>query len=170
MKKAIGISVFLLSSFRVINLNAQQNAYAVPASNTTSSASANVAAPYGVNTKVFQHFNERFRNASDIAWSPSATQTTVKFTQNGVATRGYFDQTGRLNFTVKDYFGPQAPQKVLQTLRSNGYNMNIIVAHEVSNGRITTFIVRMRDENQLVTVQITAAGDVIENQVLQVSK
>ena len=170
MKKAIGISVFLFSSFSFLNLNAQQNAYAVPASNTTNSASASAAAPYGVNTKVFQAFNESFQNATNVAWSPTATSTTVHFKQNGVASRGYFDQSGRLNFTVKDYFGSQVPRSVLNTVRRNGYNMNIIVAHEVTNGRISTFIVKMRDDKQIVTVQITGTGDLIESQVLQVSK
>jgi hypothetical protein len=173
MKAIIG-KVLALSGIIVVSYSAsaQQNPYAVPASTNANSTvpGSSPSVPVGVSTKVFNSFNQKFANATDVSWNSKSDGTSVSFRQNGIATRSTYDAKGSLEYTIRTFYGTQVPQRVINLARRNGYLMSVMQCTEVTRRNMTTQFVKMENEYSYVTIQIHADGEVTEYESFQKAK
>jgi len=164
MKKSIvtALSVVCASTLFSFSAMAQANAYAVPASLSTSSDRGSVKIenmPSAVNADVYNAFTAQFGNVKNVNWATDGNAISAYFIQNGNPAKAFYTAKGKLEYSIVYYTASNVPAYVSRKLKENGYVMNVISATEITRG-VTSYVVRMSDESTRVTVQIQPDGKI----------
>jgi hypothetical protein len=164
MKKTISLlSACCMLVIFTTKVNAQEISYVSPSSlalsNVNSPVSNTNENTNSVSTKVFQEFSRDFVNATDVSWQANGQVSCLYFKQNGLPVRANYNKKGKLEYTIRYYYGAQVPSEITSLMRSKGYDMNIIHVTEIKRRYTTTLRVKMEDATSFLTIQVNPDGE-----------
>lgn len=85
-----------------------------------------------INQKAVRVFEKTFKNASVDYWDNVADGYVVKFKWNGIQNKAYFDKTGSLVYTLKNYTGDKLPGDVRAIVKGVYYDYTIFWVEELN--------------------------------------
>lgn len=113
----------------------------------------------GVDEKVLDAFNKTFQNAEQVSWSTAGDQMyEVKFKQNEISSRVYYDKQGNILKTYRYYYENQLPLMVLSKVKSRYADRSIFGVVEVSSDEGTIYHITMQDEKHWYEVKADQYG------------
>jgi hypothetical protein len=158
---------FLAASFMLVagasKLNAQLANYTVTAPNLTESstiADSKSASLAGVSTTIADHFSKNFPGVSNVIWTKAENTTWGYFKQHDIPVRVSYNQKGRLLYTIRYYNKSQVSPLIESAVSREGFTMPIVHVTEIKSRYTTTNLVTMEDQFSIVTVKVSASGDI----------
>jgi hypothetical protein len=112
----------------------------------------------GVNEKVLEAFNKTFQQAQDVSWSTSGENYQVKFTQNAIASRVYYDKEGNILKTYRYYKEESLPLLIISKVRSRYSEKSIHGVTEVSSENGTYYYIMLEDKTHWMEVKSDSYG------------
>ena len=114
-----------------------------------------------VNTQAARDFSKKYPNAQDVKWVGSKNVISVYFTLDGFSMRSTYDKKGREEYTLKYYDESKMPASLRHQIKSHYYDYQIDLVTEVKRNSILSYLVKMQDANQFLTVKVLD-GEIME--------
>ena len=113
----------------------------------------------GVSEKVLDAFNKTFQNAEEVSWSEAGENSfEVKFKQNEISSRVYYDKDGIILKTYRYYHEQQLPLMILSKVKSRYAEKSIFGVVEVSSDEGTTYHITLEDEKHWTLIKADNFG------------
>lgn len=162
MKKTFPVLFAASLFFAAVNVNAQQNAFAVnnPVSDYGYSDAKEEIKPIDiddVNAEALTDFSAKHKDATEVKWSAGAKTLSVYFKENDVQMRSTYTQNGKLEYTISYYLGSHIPQKFKNLVAGKGYHMEVKQVTEIQRRHHTIDLVRLEDANTILTLRVVGS-------------
>ena len=112
----------------------------------------------GVDEKVLDAFNKTFQNAEDVSWTTTGDAYQVKFKQNDISSRVYYDKEGNILKTYRYYYEQGLPLLVLSKIKSKHADKKIFGVVEVSSEEGTFYHVTLESDKHWLEVKADSYG------------
>jgi hypothetical protein len=112
----------------------------------------------GVDEKVLEAFNKTFQQAEDVSWSTSGDNFQVKFTQNEIASRVYYDKEGNILKTYRYYKEQGLPLLVFSKVKMKYSEQKIHGVTEVSSDEGTYYHITLEDGSNWTEIKADSYG------------
>ena len=113
----------------------------------------------GVDEKVLDAFNKTFQNAQDVSWSEAGEFAyEVKFKQNEIPSRVYYDKEGNILKTYRYYYEKQLPLLVLSKVKKRFADKSVYGVVEVSSEEGTFYHITLEDDKTWTEVKSDTFG------------
>ena len=113
----------------------------------------------GVTEKVLDAFNKTFQNAEEVSWSSAGENSyEVKFKQNEISSRVYYDKDGNILKTYRYYHEQQLPLMILSKVKNRFADKSIFGVVEVSSDEGTNYHITLEDSKHWTIVKADNYG------------
>jgi hypothetical protein len=150
-------SFFLLATIVVINIDnawCQQVSKSPEPGNVRSWSSGNHYLN-DINARAARDFIQRFRLVEEAQWYTVKAGCLVRFKQDSVSCRVFYDNKGRWVYTIKWYGEKDLPRSVRTLVKRTWYDHTITQVDEVLQGNApVVYIVHMEDATSWINVRI----------------
>ncbi len=118
-------------------------------------ATAESAAPLA-NTRALKDFNRNFKNAGNAVWYSIKKGFLVKFEEDGVQARAFYDSKGNLSATLRTYSAARLPREIHKQVTVAYYGYTIYLVNELTVGNKTAYLVSISNEEEVKTIRVTS--------------
>jgi len=108
-----------------------------------------------IDSRALKNFYKSFKNADKVNWFRIENGFVVKFKDEGVETRVFYNPKGRLSATIRTYGQDKLPPYIRKLVRSTYYDYKIYLVNEITVGDKTAFLVSIEDPENVKTIRIT---------------
>lgn len=119
-----------------------------------------------VNVKAARDFGRHYAKAENIAWVANNNGSSVYFTFKGNKMRSTYNKAGQKEYTLKYYSEQAMDPKLRHLIKSNYYDFTIDMVTEVERNNSTSYLVRMQDAKQFLTVKVVD-GEIFPYETIQ---
>ena len=113
-----------------------------------------------VDEKVLEAFNKTFQSAEDVSWSVLGDNYQVKFTQNEIASKVYYDREGHILKTYRYYNEESLPLLVMTKVKSKYTSTQIFGVTEVTSDNGTYYYIMLEDQTHWLEVRVDSYGSI----------
>ena len=117
-------------------------------------ASSGEGSAAAFNERAAKDFTSKFGNTGNANWFTTNNGFLVRFENDGVLTRIFYDQKGRWSATIRSYGQDRLPQTVRRLVKSVYYDYNIYLVDEVTAGDKKAYLVKIKDEETFKTIRV----------------
>lgn len=117
-----------------------------------------IASDPGVDEKVLAAFNKTFQQAKDVTWTESGDNYQVKFTQNDIASRVYYDREGNILKTFRYYEEQGLPLLILSKIKSKFSDCKIHGVVEISSEIGTYYYITIHNSTHWMEIKSDSYG------------
>ena len=107
-----------------------------------------------INTKVLRRFMYTYWNATNPQWVKYAEGFVVYFKSDSIQHRVYYDNTGGLRCTIRQYSEKDLPREIRHMVKSAYYDYSIYLIDEVTVDDKTSYIIKIEDKTSLKEIKI----------------
>lgn len=125
--------------------------------------------PVSINAKALKDFTKTYKHSSNASWFELRGGYLAKFEKDGVSTKVYYDNKGRLVGNIQSYFENKLDPDIRHQIKSNYYDHSIFYIQEVTVGNQKAFLVKLEGKNDWKTVRL-ADNEMEEIESFQKSK
>jgi len=111
-----------------------------------------------VNEKVLNAFSKTFQEAKEVSWSESPETYEVKFKQNEIRSRVYYDKEGNILKAYRYYFEQNLPLLVLSKVKAKYTDKKIFGVVEVSSDEGTFYYITLEGEKDWKEIKADSYG------------
>ncbi|WP_276501198.1 hypothetical protein [Terrimonas pollutisoli] len=122
-----------------------------------------------INAKAVKDFDKTYKHASNASWFELSDCYMAKFEKDGVTTKVYYDNKGRLLGNIRSYFENKLARDIRHQVKSSYYDHNIYYIHELNVGTHTVYLVKLEGKNDWKTIRIVD-GEMEEAESFQKAK
>jgi hypothetical protein len=112
----------------------------------------------GVDEKVLEAFNKTFKQAEDVSWTTSGDNFQVKFTQNDIASRVYYDKEGNILKTYRYYKEEGLPLLIFSNVKTKYSDKTIFGVVESSSKEGTYYYITLEGDKEWMEVKADGFG------------
>ena len=149
------------------NPSSKEVAYANDAKELESLSGAGDAMT-SINTKAVKSFSKSYKK-SHATWFAIPDGFVAIFSENGIKTKVYYDNKGRLIGDIQTYQEDKLPKEIRHQVKSTYYDFNIMVVNELTVGSEKVYLVKIEDKTSFMTLRLQN-GEMTETEVYQKSK
>jgi len=117
-----------------------------------------MASDPGVDEKVLEAFNKTFQQAENVTWSTDGDNYQVKFTQNEIASRVYYNKEGQIIKSFRYYHEDGLPLLVLSKVKTKYSDKKIYGVTEVSSDEGTYYYITLEGDDDWMEVKSDSYG------------
>ena len=107
-----------------------------------------------INTRVLRSFMANYWNATNPQWVKYAEGFVVYFKSDSIQHRVYYDNTGGLQCTIRQYSEKDLPREIRHMVKSVYYDYSIFLIDEVTVDSKTSYIIKIQDNTSLKEIKI----------------
>ncbi|MEP6747872.1 MAG: hypothetical protein ABJB86_09100 [Bacteroidota bacterium] len=107
-----------------------------------------------IKTNAIRDFSKSFKNAQNVSWFVIKDGFSVKFSEDGVATKSYYDEKGRWVGIIRTYSQNKLPEDIRKQVRSTYYDYSIYNVNEVTVGNIKAYLIGIENDDNMKIVRI----------------
>jgi hypothetical protein len=107
-----------------------------------------------IKISAIKDFNKNFKTAQNVSWFVIKDGFSVKFNENGVTVKSYYDFKGHWVGVVRSYGQDKLPADIRKQVRSTYYDYSIYVVNEVTVGDKKAYLVGIQDDENIKTIRI----------------
>jgi hypothetical protein len=112
-----------------------------------------------VNFKAIKDFKDRFGNVTNEKWYAQKDGFLSYFTDEGFATRAYYNKKGQWQYSLKFYPESKLPRDIRAIVKSTYYDFSITIVEQVEIPEHLVYLVHLEDNTSLKIVRVTTEGD-----------
>jgi hypothetical protein len=107
-----------------------------------------------INTRVLRSFMATYWNATNPQWVKYAEGFVVYFKSNSIQHRVYYDKSGILQCTIRQYFEKDLPRDIRHLVKSVYYDYSIFLIDEVTVDDKTSYVIKIEDKTSFKEIKI----------------
>lgn len=108
-----------------------------------------------VNMKAQKDFIRKFKNAGNASWYTIKNGLLVKFEQDGIKVRAFYDAKGRPTATLRTYEADKLPREIHKQVTVAYYGYTIYLVNELTVGDKTAYLVSIKDDENVKIIRVT---------------
>ena len=112
----------------------------------------------GVDEKVLAAFNKTFEHAEEVTWTSSGDNFQVKFKQNDIASRVYYDKEGNILKTYRYYKQEGLPLLIFSKIKNKYSDKTIYGVVESSSSEGTYYYITLEDTKEWMEIKADGFG------------